>query len=443
VQSYYNTNSITTNNSSFTSVLNTLANDLFNTTGGSHGTVANLTASNSTVYTGLTSFLSADDPPPAGYPKAYLNWIFLDDQFNYVSTLSGSVQAASTTYPSAHLNTVAPGSPLTLTKSGYLYIWVSNETQGWDVFFDNLSIQYKQGPLLEENHYYPFGLTMQGISDKAIKTNYPENKYRFNKGTELQHQEFSDGSGLELYETNFRSLDPQLGRFWQIDALSQTLPSFSTYQFANDNPIFFNDPYGLLSDSSNPQKLAPVTVTPQKRDNTSAFGLGVEWLTGTGSREHHFKDGDPFTKLLQKHVHIQDTRNIIAGVIKNGARGDIKGKNNYTLSGFSGVGKYLRDYSTLMTGGLTGNIAVTYLGSYGLKYEVLSIDEQSGTAQVHFSVSNTSTIESATHPPVVGYTQWWSNNVGKPLNNFFSTGPLSPTSQTVEWTETIQRKGDK
>ena len=105
--------------------------------------------------------------------------------------------------------------------------------------------------------------------------------------------------------------------------------------------------------------------------------------------------------------------------------------------------KYVRDYSTLLTGGLTGNIAVTYLGSYGLKYEVVSIDEQSGTAQVHFSVSNTSTVESATHPPVVGYTQWWSNNIGKPLNNFFSSGPLSPTSQTVEWTETIQWKGNK
>jgi hypothetical protein len=125
-------------------VLTTLANALFNTTGGSHGTVANLEASNSTIYSGLTNFLSTDDPSPTGYPKAYLNWIFLDDQFNYVSSLSGSVQAASTTYPSTHLNTVAPGSQLALTKNGYLYIWVSNETQGWDVFFDNLSIQYKQ-----------------------------------------------------------------------------------------------------------------------------------------------------------------------------------------------------------------------------------------------------------------------------------------------------------
>ncbi len=59
-------------------------------------------------------------------------------------------------------------------RNGYLYVWVSNETQGWDVFFDNFSLQYKQGPVLEENHYYPFGLSMAGYPIKLSRRNMPK-----------------------------------------------------------------------------------------------------------------------------------------------------------------------------------------------------------------------------------------------------------------------------
>jgi hypothetical protein len=50
-----------------------------------------------------------------------------------------------------------------------------------------------------DGSYYPYGLTMAGISDKALKTQYIQNKYRYT-GKELQSQEFSDGSGMEEYD---------------------------------------------------------------------------------------------------------------------------------------------------------------------------------------------------------------------------------------------------
>ena len=247
VQCYYVNNTITTTNSSLNSVLNSLAGGIMGTpTGAAEGTLSGYTSSSGTVYSALTNFLGTNDPaPPTGYPKAYLNWILLDDQFNYVSGSSGAVAAASTTYPANQMNTVAPGGPIVMSKNGYLYVWVSNETQGWDVFFDNFSVQYRQGPVLEENHYYPFGLTMAGISDKALKANYAENKYRFG-GKELQHQEFSDGTGLEAYDFGARIQDPQLGRWFSIDPMSDSMRRWSPYNYAFDNPIKFTDRDGMV-----------------------------------------------------------------------------------------------------------------------------------------------------------------------------------------------------
>jgi RHS repeat-associated protein len=86
---------------------------------------------------------------------------------------------------------------------------------------------------------------MSGISDKALKTPYAENKYRYNDGNELQNKEFSDGSGLETYDAENRMYDPQLGRFWQIDPMVDINESSSPYSFANNNPILLNDPMGL------------------------------------------------------------------------------------------------------------------------------------------------------------------------------------------------------
>jgi hypothetical protein len=131
VQSFYNSGTTATPNSSVTDVLASLASGIVTTASGSKGTMTDLNnITTSPLYFALNSFMS-NDPNPSGKPKAYLNWILLDEQLNYVSSYPQS--GAAVVGSSGVLNTLSY-TALPITKNGYLYIWVSNETPNWNVF---------------------------------------------------------------------------------------------------------------------------------------------------------------------------------------------------------------------------------------------------------------------------------------------------------------------
>ena len=238
--------------------------DLFNLMSGGVAVVsggkvtqAELQNAGSGLNAGLNSFMLTQTTS-GSKPKAYINWVLLDEQFKVAKDAAGNIIATGYSgfeqVGASGVATIHTRTNLKVNKSGYLYIYTSNEATDVDVFFDNLQVTHIRGSILEETHYYPFGLTMAGISSKALAFGSPQNKYKFNGGNELQSAEFSDGSGLELFDAVNRLYDPQIGRFWQVDELAEANWEESPYAFAHNNPTLFNDPLGLDPETSKPGK---------------------------------------------------------------------------------------------------------------------------------------------------------------------------------------------
>jgi RHS repeat-associated protein len=106
--------------------------------------------------------------------------------------------------------------------------------------------------VLQENHYYSFGLAFEGAwlqNDATAR----DNKYQYN-GKEL-----NDDFGLNWNDYGARWYDAGLGRFTAVDRFTEKYFIFSSYQYAANNPISFIDINGdsiKLSQSFLENKLA-------------------------------------------------------------------------------------------------------------------------------------------------------------------------------------------
>lgn len=77
---------------------------------------------------------------------------------------------------------------------------------------------------------------MAGISSNALKgANYPENRKKYNG------IEYTSDLDLDIYDAQLRNLDPQIGRWNQIDPKTENMEMWSPYVSNYDNPIRYND----------------------------------------------------------------------------------------------------------------------------------------------------------------------------------------------------------
>ncbi|MEO5563620.1 MAG: RHS repeat-associated core domain-containing protein, partial [Chitinophagaceae bacterium] len=177
----------------------------------------------------FSNFITSTQPNtgPSTAPKAYLNIVFLDEQFKFIpgEGISGvgskpqRVSIANTAGTSFDI--MSQKAP----KNGWVYVYLSNESNE-PVYFDDFWVDLDHERISQETHYYPHGLKIAGLSSQAF--NKLGNKF----GYQGNFSEEEEESGYD--EFDLRLYDPQMGRWINADPYDQFS---SPYIGMGNNPI--------------------------------------------------------------------------------------------------------------------------------------------------------------------------------------------------------------
>lgn len=222
---------------------------------------------------GTGGFINTVQPggsnPSGNVPQAFLTIIFFDERFNFIPGADGGVaqqQVAATVGSN--------GSSLTLAnvkapKNGYAYVYISNQSNN-HVYFDDMQVHVTAGNIIEENHYYAYGLRIAALSSRKLGNSYEgelKNKYLYQGA----YAELDEDIGWNDFA--LRNYDAQIGRWVQQDPYQEFA---SPYVGMGNDPINLIDPSGgsILSGLTKAGTVAVFTI------GGAIIGTAVDLISG-------------------------------------------------------------------------------------------------------------------------------------------------------------------
>jgi RHS repeat-associated protein len=171
-----------------------------------------------------------------GAPKAFVNIVVFDKNYKLLDAawdgISATAEQVGATPVVAH---DLMSREYTIKEEGYVYMYVSNENPTIvDVYFDDITMTHTKGNVIQYNEYYAFGLQ---TANSWTRENTTGNNFLGNGGTELN-------TTSNLYDLHFRNYDPILGRMNQVDPMATKYASLTPYNFAFNDPVYYNDRLG-------------------------------------------------------------------------------------------------------------------------------------------------------------------------------------------------------
>ncbi len=211
--------------------------------------------------------------------------------------------------------------------------------------------------IIKEAHFYPFGLKLEGFNTTVQPIGSSFHKYDY------QNQERQDELGLNLLQFKYRMHDPEIGRFISIDPLAEDYTHNSTYAFAENKVIKYNELEGLEITLNKFDRLSyENTPDPRAKISTFVANAGVSILNGAIDVFNYVGDLDRANQSGQGAGNkvVSDASVVVEGVSDYA--------QNTTLSEFGAdlkeVATNVETYENL-AGALVSGAGVTKVSKFG------------------------------------------------------------------------------